>query len=46
MTPKTEDLRAAMVYVGGEERTGDKRTWWFPNIRCFEQCLKDWDSKM
>lgn len=38
--PETEDLRAAMVYVGGEKRTGDKRTWWLPNILCFEQMLK------
>lgn len=38
--PEAEDLRPAMVYVGGEKRTGDKRTWWLPNILWFEQILK------
>ncbi|MFB0528003.1 MAG: DUF1698 domain-containing protein [bacterium] len=40
VVPETEDLRPVMVYVGGEKRIDDKRTWWFPNILCFEQMLK------
>lgn len=38
--PDIKDLRPTMLYVGGEKRTGDKRTWWLPNIPCFEQILK------
>ncbi|NIO20215.1 MAG: hypothetical protein GTN76_05590 [Candidatus Aenigmarchaeota archaeon] len=38
--PEIRDLRPTMLYVAGEKRTEDTRTWWLPNIPCFEQMFK------
>ncbi|TMI16680.1 methyltransferase domain-containing protein [Candidatus Bathyarchaeota archaeon] len=29
-----------MRYIGGEERSGDNRSWWIPNRLCLEKMLK------
>ena len=29
-----------MQYIGGEERSGDNRSWWIPNSSCLEKMLR------
>jgi tRNA (mo5U34)-methyltransferase len=37
--PKNRHQQPLMLYVGGDKRHDDNRTWWLPNKLCFEQIL-------
>jgi len=38
--PDVTERQPLMVYLGGETRKGDSRTWWYPNRTCFVQMLR------
>jgi 2-polyprenyl-3-methyl-5-hydroxy-6-metoxy-1,4-benzoquinol methylase len=38
--PEMLNLLPLALYIGGESREGDARSWWFPNRLCLTQILK------
>lgn len=38
--PDIDEKQPLMLYLGGDSRRGDSRTWWHPNKTCFNQMLK------
>jgi tRNA (mo5U34)-methyltransferase len=38
--PGVVEDQPVMLYLGGDSRRGDNRTWWYPNKTCFDQMLK------
>jgi tRNA (mo5U34)-methyltransferase len=38
--PERTGVQPVMLYMGGDARQGDNRTWWLPNKTCFAQMLK------
>jgi len=37
--PTLAESTPVMLYLGGDRRVGDGRTWWYPNRSCFRQML-------
>jgi 2-polyprenyl-3-methyl-5-hydroxy-6-metoxy-1,4-benzoquinol methylase len=38
--PELDESNPLMLYIGGSSRSGDHRSWWFPNKTCLAQMLQ------